>query len=85
MDPRAEELLNDSPEQPTRSKLEPYRELIRELRRKRNNALQRLAKETGWSARRLCSRVSMTSTPGYRTRFSTEWRVLSGRPLRRAK
>jgi len=35
MDPRAEELLNNSPEQPTRSKLEPYRELIRELRRRR--------------------------------------------------
>jgi hypothetical protein len=35
MDPRTEELLNNSPEQPTRSKLEPYRELIRELRRRR--------------------------------------------------
>jgi len=35
MDPKSEELLKNASEQPTRSRLEPYRDLIRELRRRR--------------------------------------------------
>ena len=35
MDPKSEELLKNASEEPTRSRLEPYRDLIRELRRRR--------------------------------------------------
>ena len=35
MDQRTEDFLKDTPEHPMRSRLEPYRNLIRELRRKR--------------------------------------------------
>lgn len=35
MDPQAKELLANTPEHPMRSRLEPHRDLIRELRRKR--------------------------------------------------
>src|SRR5262249_46699677 len=47
---------------------------LRQIQR-RNNALRRLAKETGWNARRRCRLDSKTSIPGCQTKFNMEWQT----------